>query len=226
MDSGTYTFVHELWKRTQRGDVEITWLLAWPISILPSLAKVFESQGNTQITDHFESHRAFSAMQSGFGAGHGCTSATLKVLTDIITAIDKRQYCAAVFIDLANAFDSVNHRILMRSLKWLPRLVHQLLLRWSSVCKIGGPVVRTSGSLYGGATGFNSWAKSFLCIYQWCHSCFWWLSDPPLRRRHHSVYFWPFFGHCVKPVMDDANFRSFLLKIAQHFKVLLLMPGI
>ena len=37
----------------------------------------------------------------------------LKVLNDIITAIDKRQYYAAVFIDLAKAFDSVNHRILI-----------------------------------------------------------------------------------------------------------------
>ena len=50
-------------------------------------------------------------MQSGFRAGHGCTSATLKVLNDIITTIDKRHYCAAVFIDLAKAFDSVNHHI-------------------------------------------------------------------------------------------------------------------
>ncbi|CDQ96847.1 unnamed protein product [Oncorhynchus mykiss] len=39
-------------------------------------------------------------MQSGFRAGHGCTSATLKVLNDILTAIDKKQYCAALFIDL------------------------------------------------------------------------------------------------------------------------------
>uniref|UniRef100_A0A4W5JED3 Reverse transcriptase domain-containing protein n=1 Tax=Hucho hucho TaxID=62062 RepID=A0A4W5JED3_9TELE len=52
-------------------------------------------------------------MQSGFRAGHGCTSATLKVLNNIITAIDKRHYCAAVFIDLAKAFDSVNHHILI-----------------------------------------------------------------------------------------------------------------
>ena len=58
-------------------------------------------------------------MQSGFRAGHGCTSATLKVLNDIITAIVKRQYCAAVFIDLANAFDSVNHCILIGRLNCL-----------------------------------------------------------------------------------------------------------
>ena len=40
----------------------------------------------------------------------------LKVLNDIITAIDKRQYCAAVFMDLAKAFDSVKHCILISRL--------------------------------------------------------------------------------------------------------------
>ena len=52
-------------------------------------------------------------MQSGFRAGHGCSSARLKVLNNIKTAIHKRQYCAAVFIDLAKAFESVNHYILI-----------------------------------------------------------------------------------------------------------------
>ena len=51
-----------------------------PISILPCLSKVFESQVNKRITNHLESHRTFSSMQSGFLAGHGYTSATLKVL--------------------------------------------------------------------------------------------------------------------------------------------------
>ena len=90
-----------------------------PISILPCLSKIFESQVNKQTIDHFESHRTFSAVKSGFRAGHGCTSATLKVLNNMITVIDKRQYCAAVFIDLAKAFDSVNHRILIGRLNSL-----------------------------------------------------------------------------------------------------------
>ena len=124
---------------------------------------VFESQVNKHITKHFESHHTFSAMQSGFRAGHGCTSATLKVLNDIIIAIDKRQYCAAVFIDLAKAFDSVNHLILSAD---STVLVSQVTASPGSptVCEIGGPVVRTSGSLYGGATGFNSRADCLLCI--------------------------------------------------------------
>ena len=90
-----------------------------PISILPCLSKVFEIQVNKQITDNLESHRTFSTVQSGFRAGHGCTSAILKVLNDIITAMDKRQHCAAVFIDLAKAFDSVNHRIIIGRLNIL-----------------------------------------------------------------------------------------------------------
>uniref|UniRef100_A0A8C7MEU3 Reverse transcriptase domain-containing protein n=1 Tax=Oncorhynchus kisutch TaxID=8019 RepID=A0A8C7MEU3_ONCKI len=87
--------------------------------MLPCLYKVYESQINKQITHHFESHRTFSTMQSGFKAGHGCTSATLKVLNDIITATDKMHYCAAVIIDLAKAFDSVNHHILIGRLNSL-----------------------------------------------------------------------------------------------------------
>ena len=43
----------------------------------------------------------------------------LKVLNDIIPATDKRQYCAAVFIDLAKSFDSVNHSILIGRLNSL-----------------------------------------------------------------------------------------------------------
>uniref|UniRef100_A0A8C7WLE7 Reverse transcriptase domain-containing protein n=1 Tax=Oncorhynchus mykiss TaxID=8022 RepID=A0A8C7WLE7_ONCMY len=58
-------------------------------------------------------------MQSGFRAGHGCISAMRKVLNDIITAIDKRHYCAAILIDLAKAFDSVNHNILIGRLNSL-----------------------------------------------------------------------------------------------------------
>lgn len=94
-----------------------------PISILPCRSKVFESQVNKQITDHFESHCTFSAMQSGFRAGHGCTSAMLKVLNDILTAIDKKHYCAAVFIDLAKAFDSVNHHILIGRLALVSQMI-------------------------------------------------------------------------------------------------------
>ena len=52
-------------------------------------------------------------MQSGFCSGYGCVTATLKVLNDVTIALDSKQCCAAIFIDLAKAFDMVDHSILV-----------------------------------------------------------------------------------------------------------------
>ena len=128
-----------------------------PISILPCLSKIFESQVKKQITDHFESHRTFSTVQSGFQAGHRCTSATLKVLNDIITTIDKRQCCAAIFIDLAKAFDSVNPRILIGRLNslgfsndclaWFTNYFAGRVQCVKSECMLSGPLAVSMGVL-------------------------------------------------------------------------------
>ena len=93
------------------------------------------------------------------------TSATLKVLNNIITAIDKSQYCAAVFFDLAKAFDSVNHLILIgrrHSLGFSNDCLAWFTNYFSDRVQSVKSVVRTSGSLYGGTTGFNSLADSSL----------------------------------------------------------------
>ena len=60
-------------------------------------------------------------MQSGFRPGYVCVTATLKVLNDVTIALDSKQYCAAIFIDLVKAFDMVDHSILvgrLRSIVW------------------------------------------------------------------------------------------------------------
>ena len=51
-------------------------------------------------------------------------------------------------------------------LRFMPwgRSLWAILILQSSVCQIGGPVVQTSGSLYGGTTRFNSRANSFLLL--------------------------------------------------------------
>lgn len=43
-------------------------------------------------------------------------TATMKVINDIIVALDEKQYCASLFIDLSKAFDTVDHAILKRRL--------------------------------------------------------------------------------------------------------------
>ena len=51
-------------------------------------------------------------MQSGFRSGYGCVTGTLHVLTDVTIALDSKQFCAAIFIDLVKSFDTVDHSIL------------------------------------------------------------------------------------------------------------------
>ena len=50
--------------------------------------------------------------QSGFQKQHSTITAAIKVVNDIIEALDGRKYCAALFIDLSKAFDTVDHVIL------------------------------------------------------------------------------------------------------------------
>ena len=52
-------------------------------------------------------------MQSGFRSGYE----TLKVLNDVIIALDTKQCCAAIFIDLAQDFDMVDYSILVPRLR-------------------------------------------------------------------------------------------------------------
>ena len=96
-----------------------------PISILPCLAKVLEKLVLKQLNHFLASNLILSDLQSGFRPGHGCMTATTKVLDDITTALASRQVCVATFIDLAKAFDSVVHDFLLDSptLAWPPPAV-------------------------------------------------------------------------------------------------------
>jgi hypothetical protein len=87
------------------------------ISILPCLSKVLEKLVNNQQTGFLDVYSILSSMQSGFRSGYGCVTATLKVFNDVTIALDSKQCCAAIFIDLVKAFDTVDHSILVGRLR-------------------------------------------------------------------------------------------------------------
>ena len=68
---------------------------------------------NNQLTGFLDVYSILSGMQSGFHSGYGCVTATLMVLNDVTIALDSKQYCADIFINLAKAFDTVKHSILV-----------------------------------------------------------------------------------------------------------------
>ena len=80
-----------------------------PISKLCVLAKVLEKCVSDQLKDFLDVNNILSQHQSGFRKRHSTITATLKVVNDIIESLDCKKYCAAVFIDLSKAFDTVDH---------------------------------------------------------------------------------------------------------------------
>ena len=58
-----------------------------------------------------------SEVQSGFRSGHSTTAAAMAVVNYIINALDKKQHCAALFVGLSKAFDSVDHELLLARLR-------------------------------------------------------------------------------------------------------------
>ena len=74
---------------------------------------MLEKLVDNQLTGFLDAYSILSDMQSAFHSGYGCVTATLKVLNNVTIALHSKQCCAAIFIDLAKAFDTVDHSIIV-----------------------------------------------------------------------------------------------------------------
>lgn len=83
-----------------------------PISNLSVLAKVLENLVSNSLKEFLYNNAILSTYQSGFRKRHSTITAAIKVVNDITVALDKRQHCASLFIDLSKAFDTVDHDVL------------------------------------------------------------------------------------------------------------------
>ena len=77
-----------------------------------ALSKVLEKLVSEPLKGLFDANGLLSHHQSRFRKQHSTITAAIKVVNDIIEALDGRKYCAALFIDLSKAFDTVDHVIL------------------------------------------------------------------------------------------------------------------
>lgn len=121
-----------------------------PISILPTISKIFERIVQSQMLSYIEDKGLLPSIQSGFRAGYGCETALLKISDDILAATDRSLISALVLLDFSKAFDTVNHLTLvdiLRGLGFGPSAV-QLLQNYLSGreqrVKLGSCVSRAS----------------------------------------------------------------------------------
>lgn len=90
-----------------------------PISILPFLSKIIEAEVHRQLTTFLSENNLHNSFQSGFRAGHSTTTALLRVTDDIRLNMENTLVTVLVLIDFSNAFNAVDHDLLLAI---LPRL--------------------------------------------------------------------------------------------------------
>jgi len=88
-----------------------------PISNLSVVSKLLERLVCQQLVSYLKTNSLLPDLQSAFRAHHSTETAVLKVMSDILLALDSGNLALLTLLDLSAAFDSVDHATLLRRLQ-------------------------------------------------------------------------------------------------------------
>lgn len=88
-----------------------------PISVINNFAKVFEKCLKQRLTKFLDKHNILTNTQFGFRQNMSTSNAVSELIKKVVYNINDDRKCLVVFLDLAKAFDTVDHGLLMRRLE-------------------------------------------------------------------------------------------------------------
>ena len=100
-----------------------------PISLLSSIAKLFEILYLPRLLKVIDAKKIIPDQQFGFRKKHSTLEQLHRVTNFIEKALENGHYCAAAFLDVAQAFDKVSHKLLIQMLAKLIPKCHVNLLK-------------------------------------------------------------------------------------------------
>uniref|UniRef100_A0A1B6KSQ8 Reverse transcriptase domain-containing protein n=1 Tax=Graphocephala atropunctata TaxID=36148 RepID=A0A1B6KSQ8_9HEMI len=89
-----------------------------PISILPAMSKIVEKIAIRQIMTHMKNQDLLPKLQSGFRRNHSTCTALTNMFSDLYEAKNKGKCSSLVMIDYSQAFDSIDHEMLMGKMSY------------------------------------------------------------------------------------------------------------
>ena len=88
-----------------------------PISILPLPGKLMEQIIHDQVKKFLEETKFFTSQQNGFRSQHSTTKALATLIDQLLENMDNGELSVSVFIDFKKAFDTIDHKILIKKLR-------------------------------------------------------------------------------------------------------------
>ena len=87
-----------------------------PVSNLTYISKLIERAVAQQLLNHLRENNLWDIYQSAYRMFHSTETALLRVRNDILMNMDKRNVIMLVLLALFAAFDTIDHKILLRRL--------------------------------------------------------------------------------------------------------------
>ena len=99
-----------------------------PVSLLPQFSKILEKLFNNRLDSFITKYDILSKSQYGFRSNRSTSMALVELLEKITNSIDDKKITVGVFIDLKKAFDTIDHKLLLKKMEFYG--IRGIVLKW------------------------------------------------------------------------------------------------